>query len=75
MLFFAAAFVFTGVLIVRRFAPHVLVDINRQFNSWALDPATERDSSARVRAEEEAFAGFLKVFRVGPVRITTHRLA
>ena len=66
MLFFAAAFVFTGVLIVRRFAPHVLVDINRQFNSWALDPATERDSSARVRAEEEAFAEFLKVFRVGP---------
>jgi CheY-like chemotaxis protein len=66
MLFFAAAFVFTGVLIVRRFAPHVLVDINRQFNSWALDPATERDSSARVRAEEEAFEGFLKVFRIGP---------
>jgi CheY-like chemotaxis protein len=66
MLFFAVAFVFTGVLMVRRFAPQVLVDINRQFNSWALDPATERDSSAKIRAEEEAFGEFLAEFRVGP---------
>ena len=66
MLFFAAAFVSAGVLMVRRFAPQVLVDINRQFNSWALAPATERDSSAKVRAEEEAFGEFLAAFRVGP---------
>jgi CheY-like chemotaxis protein len=66
VLFFAAAFVLTGVLMVRRFAPQVLVDINRQFNPWALSPAAGREPSARVRAEEEAFGEFLKMFRVGP---------
>ena len=64
--FFAAVFVFTGVLIVRRFAPHVLVDINQRFNPWAPAPAAGTDLSAKVRAEEEAFAEFLKAFRVGP---------
>ena len=67
MLFFAAAFVLTGVLIVRRFAPQVLVAINQQFNPWALAPASASEPSARVRAEEEAFADFLKAFHVGPV--------
>jgi len=66
LFFFAAAFIFAGVLIVRRFAPQVLVDLNRQFNPWALVPVTGEISSARVRAEEEAFGEFLKVFRVGP---------
>ena len=64
--FFAAAFVFTGVLIVRRFAPRILVDINQRFDPWALSPAAGKDLSAKVRAEEEAFGEFLKVFRVGP---------
>jgi CheY-like chemotaxis protein len=66
MLFFAAAFVLTGVLIVRRFAPQVLVNINQRFNPWALALAAGRDPSAKVRAEEEAFGEFLKAFRVGP---------
>jgi CheY-like chemotaxis protein len=66
VLFFAAAFVFTGILIVRRFAPQVLVDINRRFNPWALAPAAGSELSARVRAEEEAFGEFLTAFRVGP---------
>ncbi len=64
---FAAAFVLAGGLIVRRFAPHVLVDINQQFNPWAPAPAAAGDPSAGVRAEEEAFVEFLKAFRVGPV--------
>jgi CheY-like chemotaxis protein len=65
-LFFGAALVLAGVLIARRFAPHVLVDLNQQFNPWALAPAAGRVSLAKVRAEEEAFGEFLKVFRVGP---------
>ncbi|MGA3283852.1 MAG: response regulator [Verrucomicrobiota bacterium] len=65
-LLFAAAFVFFGLLIVRRFAPRVLVDINQRFNPWALAPSTVRDLSAKVRAEEEAFGKFLAAFRVGP---------
>jgi len=65
--FFAAAFAFTGVLIVQRFAPHVLVDINQRLNPWAPAPAARTGLSAKVRAEEEAFAGFIKAFRVGPV--------
>ena len=66
MLFFAAAFVLAGVLMVRRFAPQVLVDFNRQFNPWAPAPAAGRDSSAKVRAEEEAFGEFITAFRIGP---------
>ncbi len=66
VLFGAAAFVFTGVLIVRRFAHRFLVDINQRFSPWALAPAAGRDPSAKVRAEEEAFGEFLKAFRVGP---------
>ena len=66
MFFSATAFVLTGVLVARRFAPQVLVDINQQFNPWAIAPPAGRDLSARVRAEEEAFGEFLKVFRVGP---------
>jgi CheY-like chemotaxis protein len=64
---YAATFVLTGFLAVRRFAPQVLVDINRRYNPWTLAPATATVPSARVRAEEEAFGEFLKVFRVGPV--------
>ena len=66
---FTAAFFFTGVLIVRKFAPRVLVDINQRFNPWALAPAAGIEPSARVRAEEEAFGEFLKVFRVGPTAL------
>jgi len=64
--FFAAAFAFTGVLIVYRFAPQVLVDINRLLNPWALAPVSATVLPAKVRAEEEAFAKFLAAFRVGP---------
>src|SRR5208283_5372697 len=46
MLSFAAVFVLTGVLIIRRFAPQVLVGINQQFNPWALTPATGTVRSA-----------------------------
>ncbi len=66
LLVYAALFVLTGVLILRRFAPHVLVDLNQRYNPWAVDLIAERDLAAKVRAEEEAFAEFLKVFRVGP---------
>ncbi len=66
-LFFAAACVLTGVLTVRKLAPHVLVDINRLLNPWAPVPASGRNLSAKVRAEDEAFGEFLKTFRVGPV--------
>lgn len=66
---FAAAFVFTGVLIVRKFAPQVLVNINQQFNPWALAPTAGMEPSARVRAEEEAFGEFLRVFHVGPAAL------
>jgi CheY-like chemotaxis protein len=67
ILFFAAVFAFTGVLVLKKFAPHVLIDFNQQFNPWALAPATKRGIPAKVRAEEEAFAKFLATFRVGPV--------
>jgi CheY-like chemotaxis protein len=66
LLVYAALFVLTGGLILHRFAPHVLADLNPLHNPWALAPAAERDLAAKVRAEEEAFAKFLKEFRVGP---------
>ena len=64
---FAAAFALAGILIVQRFAPQVLVDFNQRLNPWAPAPAARTGLSAKVRAEEEAFAGFIKAFRVGPV--------
>ncbi len=67
ILFFAAVFAFTGILILKKFAPHILLDLNQQFNPWALAPTTKRIVPAHVRAEEEAFAKFLATFRVGPV--------
>ncbi|MFZ0828749.1 MAG: response regulator [Verrucomicrobiia bacterium] len=66
MLCSATALFLGGILIVRRVAPHVLVDINQQLNPWALTPAVGRHALARVRAEEEAFGEFLRVFRIGP---------
>ena len=74
LFFSAAAFGLTGLLIVRRIAPQVLVDINQQFNPWSLAPPMQRNPSARIRAEEEAFAEFLKVFRIGPSAAPPHDL-
>jgi len=65
-LFFTAVFVFAGVLVVRKFAPDVLIDLNQRFNPWALEPAMDRVLPAEVRVEEESFARFLTTFRVGP---------
>ena len=59
-------FMLTGLLMVRRFAPGVLVDINRQFNPWATAPAAETELAARIRAEEESFGKFIETFRIGP---------
>src|SRR5665213_1072355 len=64
-LLFAAALALTGLLLAGRFAPQVLADINQRFNPWALPPVVGRDSSANVRAEEEAFGKFLTTFRSG----------
>ncbi len=67
MFFSAAVFVLTGVLIVQRLAPHVLVDINHLLNPWTPVPVAGKDLSTKVLAEEEAFASFMEAFRVGPV--------
>ncbi|MGH7969784.1 MAG: hypothetical protein ACREIC_13755, partial [Limisphaerales bacterium] len=67
MFFSVAAFVFAGVLIVKKLIPHVLVDINQLLNPWAPVPASVAVPSAKVRVEEEAFDKFMKAFRVGPV--------
>ncbi len=66
LLLYVAVFLLTGGLILRRFAPHVLVDLNQRYNPWALAPVAGTDLSAKVRAEEEAFVEFVKAFRVGP---------
>jgi CheY-like chemotaxis protein len=60
-------FAFAGVLVVRKFAPHVLTGLNERFNPWALEPVAERRLPEKVRAEEEAFTEFLATFRVGSV--------
>ena len=66
LLIYIALFVLTGVLILRRFAPHVLVDLNQRYNPWAANPVAEWDFTAKVRADDEAFAKYLAAFRVGP---------
>jgi CheY-like chemotaxis protein len=66
ILFFVVVFAFAGILAIRKFAPHILVDLNKRFNPWALEPATERVLPEKIRVEEEAFAEFLATFRIGP---------
>ena len=66
LFFFTVALAFAGVLLVRKFTPQVLVDLNQRFNPWAVAPATERNFPAKVRAEEESFGEFLTTFRTGP---------
>jgi CheY-like chemotaxis protein len=63
---YAALFVLTGVLVLRRVAPHVLVELNQKYNPWAVNLIAERHLSAKVRAEEEMFARYLATFRIGP---------
>jgi CheY-like chemotaxis protein len=63
---FAAVLGLSGFLLVRRFAPQIMVELNRRYNPWALAPVAAVVPSARIREEEEAFGEFLKVFRIGP---------
>ncbi len=65
VIFSLAAFGLAGILVLKRFAPHVFARLNQQYNPWALAPVAA-GTLARVRAEEEAFGEFLKVFRIGP---------
>jgi CheY-like chemotaxis protein len=62
---YAALFVLTGVLVLRRVAPHFLVELNQRYNPWAVNLIAERNLSAKVRAEEEMFARYLVTFRIG----------
>lgn len=66
LLFFTAILVLAGVLIARKFAPQILVDLNQRFNPWAVAPAGERQHPPHVRAEEKHFGEFLTTFRIGP---------
>ena len=66
ILFFVVVFAFIGILVARKFAHHILADLNQRFNPWALEPSLEKGLPAKVRAEEEAFAEFLATFRIGP---------
>ena len=63
---FAAACVFGGILMLQKFAPHILASFNQRFNPWAPTPSAVRNVPGRVRAEEESFARFLTAFRMGP---------
>jgi CheY-like chemotaxis protein len=63
---YAALFILTGVLILRRVAPHALVELNQKYNPRAINLIAERNLSAKIRAEEEIFARYLATFRIGP---------
>src|SRR5664279_703767 len=66
LLIYIALFALTGILILRRLAPHVLVDLNQRYNPWAATPVAEWDFTAKVRTDDEAFAKYVAAFRVGP---------
>jgi len=65
-LLYAALFILAGLIAIWKFAPEILANFQRELNPWVLDPTKATAYSAKVRAEEEAFARFLKTFRVGP---------
>jgi DNA-binding response OmpR family regulator len=74
ILFFTALFIVAGILIIRKFAPHVLAGFKQRFNPWVLAPAAERRLLEKTRAEEEYFAEFLATFRIGPASSPTDPL-
>jgi len=65
-LLYAAVFCLMGLLAICRFAPDLLLNFQRELNPWTLNPDKAAIFSAKVRAEEEAFARFMATFRVGP---------
>ena len=65
-LLIAAALSFCAVLMIQKFVPGILMDLNRSLNPWSPSAASGKNLSAKVRAEEEAFGKFLETFRVGP---------
>ncbi len=66
MFFLTAVFIVAEILILWKFAPHVLVNINRRFNPWALPQIFVRDPLIKIRSEEKAFGEFLTEFRREP---------
>jgi CheY-like chemotaxis protein len=61
----ALATVFTGILIFRKVLAELAGSVRLDFNAWCLSPAVVANLSAKVRAEEDAFAAFVSAFRVG----------
>ena len=59
-----------GILMVRKFAPELLVIFNQQFNPWALASATAGNLSATRYASEEALNEFRAAFQAGPLAST-----
>ena len=66
LLFFSAIIFLAVVLIVRKIAPQILVDLNQQFNPWAMGHAEARSNSSAAGAEGKPYGEFLTAFRVGP---------
>lgn len=66
ILFITFALTVCAVMIVHKCFPQFFTRLNWYFNPGWIDPVAEKKFSKKIRAEEEAFSGFLAAFRVGP---------
>jgi len=66
LLLYLVLLILAGVYSLRRFAPHLLVDMNQRYNPWVVSQVTDRDFITKVRVEDEAFSKYLTTFQTGP---------
>jgi CheY-like chemotaxis protein len=74
MFFLIAVFIVAEILIIWKFAPHVLVNLNQRLNPWALPQIFVRDPSIKIRSEEKAFGEFLLEFHREPAAASSGAL-
>ncbi len=57
---YLALFIVGGVLLLRKFAPHILVDLNRQYNPWLLNTVGREISMGKFGQKRKPSANILQ---------------
>ncbi len=63
--FYLAIFFLTGILILKKFAPQILINLNQRYNPWLTASISELILSETMLKEAEVFAEFASKFKTG----------
>jgi CheY-like chemotaxis protein len=63
--FYFAIFFLTGILVLKKFAPQVLINLNQRYNPWLTASISELILSETMLKEAEVFAEFASKFKTG----------